>query len=55
MGDGLAEDRETQDTQRDACGSIGASMNDDLTADRGKKREVVRLGQSGRLNRCGHN
>ncbi|KAK3169258.1 hypothetical protein OEA41_008641 [Lepraria neglecta] len=43
VGDSLAEDRNTQDAQREAGGSIGHT-SDDLTADRGdEEREAVRL------------
>lgn len=37
MGDGLTEDRDTQDAQREAGGSISAYMSDDLTAARGNE------------------
>ncbi|KAL9124397.1 MAG: hypothetical protein Q9217_006269, partial [Psora testacea] len=37
VGDSLAEDRDTQDAQREAGGSIGVHTSDDLTADRGNE------------------
>ena len=50
MDDSLAEDRNTQDAQREAGGSIGVYTSDDWTGG-DEEREAVRLGQCGRLNR----